>query len=305
MSPTFRFFPGATPGRVPPRFAAGVNVPFCDTPPSSQKSSSTSSSTNEMSCGNSDSSGGGNSNRMMAKSKSAHHLIGSNDVYAEVVDTLRPTPAQRATQTGARTSRRNKPLTLWDPNCSTQQQQQHSFYTPTAEFPPHNSRSHSSGFSSGSGSSTGATPPPASVGATNVISSAAQVHDDDEALLDETLGSILTESELETAPWFQSGMPRDLALEVLLREPDGAFLVRESLSRSPSGLALSVRVPLDFHPGGIAHYLIVRAPKGFRIKVRTSFCLYIKNYGLTASLYFSRAVLSNFPRSRRCWSTTR
>jgi hypothetical protein len=60
---------------------------------------------------------------------------------------------------------------------------------------------------------------------------------------------------------------RDLALEVLLREPDGAFLVRESHSRT-SGLALSVRVPLDFHPGGIAHYLIVRAPKGFRIKVR-------------------------------------
>ena len=60
---------------------------------------------------------------------------------------------------------------------------------------------------------------------------------------------------------------RDLALEVLLREPDGSFLVRESHSRGASGLALSVRVPLDFHPGGIAHYLIVRAKKGFRIKV--------------------------------------
>lgn len=59
---------------------------------------------------------------------------------------------------------------------------------------------------------------------------------------------------------------RDLALEVLRREPEGAFLVRESNSRS-SGLALSVRVPLNFHPGGIAHYLVVRAPKGFRIKV--------------------------------------
>ena len=60
---------------------------------------------------------------------------------------------------------------------------------------------------------------------------------------------------------------RDLTLEVLSREPEGAFVVRESNSRN-SGLALSVRVPLDFHPGGIAHYLIVRAPKGFRIKVR-------------------------------------
>ena len=63
-------------------------------------------------------------------------------------------------------------------------------------------------------------------------------------------------------------LSRDLALEVLLREPDGSFLVRESHSRGASGLALSVRVPLDFHPGGIAHYLIVRAPKGYRIKVR-------------------------------------
>ncbi len=53
---------------------------------------------------------------------------------------------------------------------------------------------------------------------------------------------------------------------MLRREPDGAFLVRHSHSRA-GGLALSVRVPLDFHPGGIAHYLIVRAPKGFRIKV--------------------------------------
>ena len=66
----------------------------------------------------------------------------------------------------------------------------------------------------------------------------------------------------------RSDIFRDLALEVLLREPDGSFLVRESHSRGASGLALSVRVPLDFHPGGIAHYLIVRAPKGFRIKVR-------------------------------------
>ena len=59
---------------------------------------------------------------------------------------------------------------------------------------------------------------------------------------------------------------RDLALEVLKREPEGAFVVRESNSRS-GRLALSVRVPVDFHPSGIAHYLIIRAPKGFRIKV--------------------------------------
>ena len=65
---------------------------------------------------------------------------------------------------------------------------------------------------------------------------------------------------------------RDLALEVLKREPEGAFVVRESNSRS-GRLALSVRVPVDFHPSGIAHYLIIRAPKGFRIKVYTWFKL--------------------------------
>ncbi len=80
--------------------------------------------------------------------------------------------------------------------------------------------------------------------------------------------SILSESELRTAPWFQSGMPRSLALEVLRTEPEGAFLVRESHSRAGAGLALSVRVPRGFHRDGIAHYLVVRAPKGFRIKVR-------------------------------------
>ena len=84
---------------------------------------------------------------------------------------------------------------------------------------------------------------------------------------------------------------RDLALEVLKREPEGAFLVRESNSRS-GRLALSVRVPLDFHPTGIAHYLIVRAPRGFRIKVGASFLQYIfgiKNvaysHGTTALQY--------------------
>jgi hypothetical protein len=65
--------------------------PLCDTPPSSQKSSSTTSSSNEMSCNSSDSSGGGCNRVNLIKSKSAHHLVNNcSDVYAEVVDTLRP-----------------------------------------------------------------------------------------------------------------------------------------------------------------------------------------------------------------------
>ena len=55
-------------------------------------------------------------------------------------------------------------------------------------------------------------------------------------------------------------------MEVLKREPEGSFIVRASNSKN--GLALSVRVPQDFHPEGIVHYLIIRSPKGFKIKVR-------------------------------------
>lgn len=103
------------------------------------------------------------------------------------------------------------------------------------------SRNGSSGFSSGDAStnSSGTTPPPSS--------------------------NIMDEPELQSAPWFQEGMPRDLALEVLRQEPEGSFLVRASNSKT-GGLALSVRVPLDFNPAGIVHYLIIRAPKGYRVK---------------------------------------
>ena len=58
---------------------------------------------------------------------------------------------------------------------------------------------------------------------------------------------------------------RDLSLEVLRREPEGSFVVRASNSKN--GLALSVRVPDNYHPEGIINYLIIRAPKGFKIKV--------------------------------------
>ena len=89
----------------------------------------------------------------------------------------------------------------------------------------------------------------------------------EEDVVSEEEPDLAQEEELRTAPWFQSGVPRDVSLEALLREPEGAFVVRESHSQGQSGLALSVRVPHDFYPGGIAHYLIIRAAKGFRIKV--------------------------------------
>lgn len=61
---------------------------------------------------------------------------------------------------------------------------------------------------------------------------------------------------------------RETALELLGHEPEGAFMVRESTSK-PGCYALSMRVPLDFQPSGIAHYLILRTAKGYKIKVST------------------------------------
>lgn len=43
-------------------------------------------------------------------------------------------------------------------------------------------------------------------------------------------------------------------------------MVRESTSK-PGCYALSLRVPREFQPSGIAHYLIMRTIKGFKIKV--------------------------------------
>lgn len=216
----------------------GPSSSFCDTPPSSQKSSSTSSSTNEMSCGgstaNSDSSGSRLFPVTMSKSKSAHHLANNcSDVYAEVVDTLKPVQ-HHDTQNGYayfklqlqapttnivflfRRHCRKQPLSLWDPNVDQMpsSNSQHSFsgqasFTPTAEMGQQ--RSHSSGFSSGSGSSSGATPPPHTNGCSRSSGlaglSSVTVHQEQDEEFEDS-GNILDEPELENAPWFQAGMPR-------------------------------------------------------------------------------------------------
>lgn len=49
-------------------------------------------------------------------------------------------------------------------------------------------------------------------------------------------------------------------------------MVRESTSK-PGCYALSLRVPREFQPSGIAHYLIMRTNKGYKIKVSLPFYL--------------------------------
>ncbi len=73
------------------------------------------------------------------------------------------------------------------------------------------------------------------------------------------------QNDLKGAPWFQAGIPREISLEVLSRQSPGAFLVRQSESKMGC-FALSLRVP----PPSlckVAHYLILRTQRGFKIKV--------------------------------------
>lgn len=72
------------------------------------------------------------------------------------------------------------------------------------------------------------------------------------------------QNELRGAPWFQAGIPREISLEVLSKQSPGAFLVRQSNTK-PGCFALSLRVPPPSPK--VAHYLILRTPRGYKIKV--------------------------------------
>lgn len=72
-------------------------------------------------------------------------------------------------------------------------------------------------------------------------------------------------NDLKCAPWFQAGLPREISLEILSRQHPGAFLVRQSESKMGC-FALSLRVPPPAPK--VAHYLIMRTQRGFKIKVR-------------------------------------
>ncbi|XP_023037421.1 protein sprint [Drosophila willistoni] len=75
--------------------------------------------------------------------------------------------------------------------------------------------------------------------------------------------SLAEQQELKGAAWFQAGIPREISLEVLSRQSPGAFLVRQS-STKPGCFALSLRVPPP--SPRVAHYLILRTQRGYKIK---------------------------------------
>ncbi|KRF84057.1 uncharacterized protein Dvir_GJ12926, isoform B [Drosophila virilis] len=73
-----------------------------------------------------------------------------------------------------------------------------------------------------------------------------------------------SDMELKDACWYQAGISRDIAIEVLQSKSPGAFLVRKSSSK-PGCYALTLRVPSPPGPK-IANYIIQRSPRGYKIK---------------------------------------
>uniref|UniRef100_A0A914W2W9 SH2 domain-containing protein n=1 Tax=Plectus sambesii TaxID=2011161 RepID=A0A914W2W9_9BILA len=73
------------------------------------------------------------------------------------------------------------------------------------------------------------------------------------------------ERALCTVPWYSGDTDRDFVVKVLRSQPDGAFVVRKSLSHRCC-LALSVRVPETHNSAAVSHYLILHSKDGFRLK---------------------------------------
>ncbi|XP_033763686.1 tensin-4-like isoform X1 [Pecten maximus] len=77
--------------------------------------------------------------------------------------------------------------------------------------------------------------------------------------------SHIEDETLRHASWYQAGIPREIALEILQQEDIGSFIVRDS-STHPGCYALSVRVPKFENPTGISHYLILKTQRGVKLK---------------------------------------
>uniref|UniRef100_A0A8R1DPP8 SH2 domain-containing protein n=1 Tax=Caenorhabditis japonica TaxID=281687 RepID=A0A8R1DPP8_CAEJA len=73
-------------------------------------------------------------------------------------------------------------------------------------------------------------------------------------------------AQLDNCSYFVGYPTRDSLAYNLLSQPEGAFVIRYSESKSKC-LALSMRVPVSHNPGGISHYLIIRNEHGFRLKL--------------------------------------
>jgi len=75
---------------------------------------------------------------------------------------------------------------------------------------------------------------------------------------------------LKDAEWFQSGIPREIAEEILQQEGEGSFIVRSSQS-NPGCYALSMKGP----KGSILNFLIEENSKGVFFQVSNELCIFV------------------------------
>lgn len=91
------------------------------------------------------------------------------------------------------------------------------------------------------------------------------------------------QDELKAAAWFHAGLSREVSLEILLQQPPGSFLVRQSESHKKS-FALSMRIaPLT--PPKLSHFLIEKNHRGYKFKG------YLKEFSTLKSLVIHHSVL--------------
>lgn len=114
--------------------------------------------------------------------------------------------------------------------------------------------------------------------------------------------SIIEQTELKDAPWFQIGIPREISLEVLRRKNPGEFLVRES-STKPGCFALSLRAPPPAPQ--VVHYLILRTPRGYKIKVNQPFILVIFKTCIICTFFTQKTQIKTFHCQRIYHSLSR
>jgi SH2 domain len=107
--------------------------------------------------------------------------------------------------------------------------------------------------------------------------------------------------ELKEASWFHSGLPRQMSLEILAQQSPGDFIVRRSHNKNGS-FTLSLRIPGASHK--IAHYLIVRTQRGYKIKVRNPPTFLLSLVALFTVLYPLRAGIPQGVLVASCFNHT-
>lgn len=78
--------------------------------------------------------------------------------------------------------------------------------------------------------------------------------------------TITEEDLLKECEWYQPGLSREIAEEIVAKQPVGSFLIRDSHSK-PGSFVMTVKVPSECKSTGVANFLIDKSSEGcFKIK---------------------------------------